>query len=44
MHLFWPGGRFGLLIPPALGYGNRAAGGIPPGSGLFFDVTLVSVE
>jgi FKBP-type peptidyl-prolyl cis-trans isomerase len=42
--LIGPGGRIELLIPPSLGYGNRAAGGIPPGSGLIFDVTLVSIE
>jgi FKBP-type peptidyl-prolyl cis-trans isomerase len=44
LQLIAPGGRIELLIPPSLGYGNRAAGGIPPGSGLVFDVTLVSVE
>jgi FKBP-type peptidyl-prolyl cis-trans isomerase len=44
LQLIGPGGRIELLIPPSLGYGNRAAGGIPPGSGLVFDVTLVSVE
>lgn len=44
LQLIGPGGRIELLIPPSLGYGNRAAGGIPPGSGLIFDVTLVSVE
>jgi FKBP-type peptidyl-prolyl cis-trans isomerase len=42
--LIGPGGRIELLIPPSLGYGNRAAGGIPPGSGLIFDVTLVFIE
>lgn len=44
LQLIGPGGRIELLIPPSLGYGNRTAGGIPPGSGLIFDVTLVSVE
>lgn len=34
-----------FLIPPALGYGERGAGGaIPPNSWLIFDVKLVSVK
>jgi peptidylprolyl isomerase len=44
LQLIAPGGRIELLIPPSLGYGNRAAGGIPPGAGLVFDVTLIAVE
>lgn len=38
------GGRAVFFIPPALGYGGVRVAGIPPNSGLIFEVELIAVN
>jgi FKBP-type peptidyl-prolyl cis-trans isomerase len=43
LQLIGAGGKIKLLIPSAMGYGDRVVGSIPRNSVLIFDVELVSV-
>lgn len=38
------GGKRQVIIPPALGYGSRGSGSVPPASILIFTIDLISVQ
>ncbi|MGJ8692583.1 MAG: FKBP-type peptidyl-prolyl cis-trans isomerase [Thalassotalea sp.] len=44
LQLMSVGDKFKFFIPPALGYGNSAAGKIAPGSLLIFEVELLAIQ
>ncbi len=44
VQLMKTGDKFRFYIPSGLGYGNRSAGKIPPGSVLIFEVELLAIE
>lgn len=44
LQLLGTGGKAVFYIPPALGYGPRKVMGIPPNSGLIFEVEVVAVN
>jgi len=43
LQLMVEGQKMRLFIPPELGYGERGAGAIGPGSVLIFDVQLLAI-
>ncbi|WP_345873532.1 FKBP-type peptidyl-prolyl cis-trans isomerase [Shewanella algae] len=44
VQLMTEGDKMRFFIPSSLGYGNRSAGSIPPGSVLIFDVELLKIN
>lgn len=44
MQTLRPGGHAVFFIPPSLGYGGTRVAGIPPNSGLIFEVELLAVN
>ncbi|MCG8672567.1 MAG: FKBP-type peptidyl-prolyl cis-trans isomerase, partial [Pseudomonadales bacterium] len=44
LQLMVVGEKTRFFIPSELGYGNRSAGQIPPGSVLIFDVELLGIN
>lgn len=44
LQMLGTGGNATFYIPPSLGYGSRKVAGIPPGSGLIFDVEIIAIN
>lgn len=45
VQLMTPGSKYRFVIPPAIGYGAKGAGGvIPPNAVLLFDIELLAVK
>ncbi len=44
LQLMSVGDKFKIFVPPALGYGSRPAGKIPPGSALIFEIELLGIN
>jgi FKBP-type peptidyl-prolyl cis-trans isomerase len=44
LQLLGTGGKAVFYLPPSLGYGSRKVMGIPPDSGLIFEVEVLAVN